>query len=191
MGEGTFSELVEQAGNPTFAIDGDYWNYKLNQRFVVRNGEVINEPDYESSRDYCIITKFGTMNTYHHKTINDIIKLKNSAWQVFSFGPQLVHNYTPIENYEDCFDYDVAWNSHPRAAIGYFKENHFCFLIVMGRNEIDHGCYLEDMARFFADLGCKEAYNLDGGSSVHMWYNGEEIGKPNDDKPLTDIIYIN
>ena len=61
----------------------------------------------------------------------------------------------------------------------------------MGRNEIDHGCYLEDMARFFANLGCKEAYNLDGGSSVHMWYNGEEIGKPNDDKPLTDIIYIN
>ena len=80
MGQGTFSELVEQVDNPTFAIDGDYWNYKLNQRFVVRNGEVINEPDYTSSRDYCIITKFGTMNTYHHKSITDITKLKNGAW---------------------------------------------------------------------------------------------------------------
>ena len=46
------------------------------------------------------------------------------------------------------------------------------------------------MAHFFADIGCKEAYNLDGGSSVHMWYDGQEIGKPSDDKPLTDIIYI-
>ena len=190
MGQGTFSELVEEAGNPIFAIDGDYWNYKLNQRFVVRNGEIINEPDYTSSRDYCIITKFGTMNTYHHKSITDITKLKNGAWQVFSFGPQLVHNYTPIENYEDCFDYDVAWNSHPRAAIGYFEKNHFCFLIVFGRNEIDHGCYLEDMAQFFVDLGCKEAYNLDGGSSVHIWYQGQEIGSPYEDKPISDIIYI-
>ncbi len=46
----------------------------------MRNGEIINEPDYTSSRDYCIITKFGTMNTYHHKSITDITKLKNSAW---------------------------------------------------------------------------------------------------------------
>ena len=46
------------------------------------------------------------------------------------------------------------------------------------------------MARFFEAIGCKEAYNLDGGGSTHIWYNGKEIGHPSKETRLADIIYI-
>lgn len=78
---------MREAGNPIVAINGDYWNYQINQRYVIRNGEILNEPLFNSSRDYCVINKFGEMDTYHHTTITDISQLKNSAWQIFSFGP--------------------------------------------------------------------------------------------------------
>ena len=193
QGSGTFSELVAQAqtheeGKIILAINGDYWNYKPQERLIVRNGELLSTLEYQSNRDYCVIYKAGVMKTYSYD-IDDPESLTN-CWQLFCFGPQLVNNYEPILNYNQIFDYDIAWNSHPRTAIGYYERNHFCFLIVYGRNAEDHGCYLEDMAQFFADLGCKYAYNLDGGSSSHIWYDGQEIGKPSADKPLSDIIYI-
>ena len=193
QGSGTFSELVEAAqsqedGEIICAINGDFWNYLAFERVIVRNGEVLSELEYISRRDYCVIAEDGTMRTYPAsiEDPNDLVK----CWQLFCFGPELVHNYKPVLDYSNCFDYDVAWNSHPRTAIGYYEKNHFCFLLVYGRNEKDHGCYLEEMAQFFADLGCKYAYNLDGGSSSHVWYDGKEQGKPNEDKPLSDIIYI-
>lgn len=191
QGSGTFSELVKEAEKEDdilLAINGDFWNFLSYERIIVRNGEVLSELQSLSRRDYCIIYENGTMWTYSYK-IKNPNRLTN-CWQLFSFGPRLVHNFEPILNYSDCFDYDVAWNSHPRTAIGYFEKNHFCFLLVYGRNEEDHGCYLENMAQFLADLGCKEAYNVDGGSSSHIWYNGKEIGKPSADKQLSDIIYI-
>jgi exopolysaccharide biosynthesis protein len=192
QGEGTFSELVEAAQDQEeseiiVAINGDYWNYMNYERSTVRNGELINKRDYPGRRDYCAIWSSGNMRTYPY-TIDP--ELLEGAWQTFSFGPRLMNDGRAIDDYSDIFDYDLAWHSHPRTAIGYYEPNHYCFLTVFGRTNVDNGCYLEQMAKFFEELGCRDAYNLDGGSSCHIWYEGEEIGKPDEDKPLSDIIYV-
>ena len=144
----------------------------------------------KSVRDYWVIYNDGSMEVIPHKQIKSNNDFPKDAWQIYSFGPSLVHKGELTTDYSDIFDRSISDYSHNRTAIGYFEPNHFCILIVAGRNQDDHGAFLDQMAQFFLDKGCVEAYNLDGGSSVHMWYNGEEIGKPDDDKPLTDIIYI-
>lgn len=188
----TISGLVSKVEDedPLLAINGDFWNHRLDDKIIVRNGEVLSDEVKYDIRDYCVIYNGGTMVTYHHGDIEDLSILTKNAWQVFSFGPQLVHKGEPILDYSDIYDTDLSNYSHPRTAIGYFEPNHYCFLVVAGRNMEDHGCFLEDMAQFFADKGCKEAYNLDGGGSSHIWYLGKELGVPSEDRPIPDIIYI-
>ena len=188
----TIGNLIEKVKDeePLLALNGDFWNYQLEQKVIVRNGEVLSDTVSVPVRDYCVIYGGGTMVTYHHDAIKDVSLLTKNAWQIFSFGPQLVHKGEPILDYGDIYDTDLSNHSHPRTAIGYFEPNHYCFLVVAGRNDVDHGCYLEDMARFFSDIGCKEGYNLDGGGSSHIWYKGEELGVPSEDRLIPDIIYI-
>ena len=50
------------------------------------------------------------------------------------------------------------------------------------------GLTLEAFGQLFADLGCKAAYNLDGGDSSAMYFNGQVYG-PNG-RGTSDIIYI-
>ena len=67
QGSGTFSELVDAASQEDdiiLAINGDYWNYKHYERLVVRNGEILTDPTYNSRRDYCAIYNSGIMRTY-------------------------------------------------------------------------------------------------------------------------------
>ena len=40
------------------------------------------------------------------------------------------------------------------------------------------GLTLEQFSQLFADLGCKAAYNMDGGRSAEMYYNGSVLNDP-------------
>jgi exopolysaccharide biosynthesis protein len=45
----------------------------------------------------------------------------------------------------------------------------------------------------FKDLGATVAYNLDGGGSTTMYFNGEVVNNPqgkNDERGTSDILYI-
>ncbi|MBQ7474419.1 MAG: phosphodiester glycosidase family protein, partial [Clostridia bacterium] len=52
-----------------------------------------------------------------------------------------------------------------------------------------------ELATFMQDLGVKEAYNLDGGGSSTMYFNGEVINNPTSggrikERGVSDIVYI-
>ena len=68
---------------------------------------------------------------------------------------------------------------NPRTAIGYYEPGHYCFVVVDGRQSgYSAGMRIERFARLFADLGCTAAYNLDGGRSSVMSFNGSFINHP-------------
>lgn len=187
--KGTMSELAKNV-NALVAINGDYWNYDVDQKIVLRNGDLKRELKSKSVRDYCVIYNNGIMQCFKHQNLTKPEYLYKNAWQIFTFGPIIVHNYKAITDFSDTYSPYISDYAHPRTAIGYFEPNHFCFLVVAGRNINDKGASLIRMARFFEAIGCKEAYNLDGGGSTHIWYNGKEIGHPSKETRLADIIYI-
>lgn len=97
-------------------------------------------------------------------------------------GPMLLQNGEIfITNEEErMFTGKGLTDKHPRTAIGYTKDNKLIILVVEGRSESGAGASLVQEAQIFKDLGCVEAFNLDGGGSSCLLINGKETIKPSD-----------
>ena len=81
---------------------------------------------------------------------------------------------------------------NPRSAIGYYEPGHYCFVVVDGRQDgYSYGLRIPELAAIFEELGCTEAYNLDGGGSAVMVFNHEKYSRQsNGGRDLGDIIYV-
>lgn len=86
-------------------------------------------------------------------------------------------------------------NRNPRTAVGMISEGHYVFVVVDGRQAgYSRGMYLDELAELMRGLGCQEAYNLDGGASVTMYFKGEVVNHSSyhsGDRPVTDCIFVN
>lgn len=55
------------------------------------------------------------------------------------------------------------------------------------------GVSLDEFAQIFKDLACKDAYNLDGGGSSKMYFQGQVVNNPlgkNRERGTSDILHI-
>ena len=178
-------EMAAEA-NAILAISGDFLTYQKNG-FLLRNGEV-----YAADRNYsiCVLYPDGTMETYDRGTykVEDI--LAKNPLQVWSFGPVLLdENGNVRDSYEVS---DAVSYPNPRSAIGYYEPGHYCFVVVDGRQEgHSRGMRIPQLAQVFADLGCSAAYNLDGGGTAVMLFDGETISRQsNGGRDLGDMLVI-
>ena len=81
--------------------------------------------------------------------------------------------------------------ANPRVGLGYYAPGHYCFIVVDGRTDDASGLTLEQFAQLFASLGCKAAYNLDGGRSSFMVYDGTVLNDPyKGGRSVSDCILI-
>lgn len=179
------TEMAAEA-NAIFAISGDFLTYQKSG-FLMRNGEI-----YVSDRNYsiCVLYPDGTMETHDRGTyqIQDI--LDRNPLQVWSFGPVLLDaNGQPRSSYDIS---DAVSYPNPRSAIGYYEPGHYCLVIVDGRQDgHSAGMRIPQLAQVFADLGCTCAYNLDGGGTAVMLFNGEIYSRQsNGGRDLGDILLI-
>ena len=137
-----------------------------------------------------------------------IQQLKNWSIQVwsiplplvntFAFGPTLVENgkIAVSENEE----VGQAMADNPRTAIGVIEESdgsvHYIVIVSDGRTSESSGLTLYEMAELMKSYGVTTAYNLDGGGSSTMYFNGQVINKPTtngnkiSERAVSDIVYI-
>ena len=86
--------------------------------------------------------------------------------------------------------------SNPRTAIGIIDENHYVFVVSDGRTSESEGLSLYELAEFMESLGVTTAYNLDGGGSSTMYFNGTVVNNPTtsgktiSERSVSDIVYI-
>lgn len=86
--------------------------------------------------------------------------------------------------------------SNPRTAIGIIDNLHYVFVVSDGRTEESEGLSLLELAEFMDGLGVETAYNLDGGGSSTMYFNGEVMNTPTTngrsikERSVSDIVYI-
>jgi exopolysaccharide biosynthesis protein len=68
------------------------------------------------------------------------------------------------------------------------------YVMVIADNESgsdEQGVTHQELAQFMQELGCREAYNLDGGNSAVLMYNGNMLNnKKGRERDVTDMIYF-
>lgn len=72
---------------------------------------------------------------------------------------------------------------------------HYVIIVSDGRTNESQGLSLYQLANLFVEEGCTVAYNLDGGGSSTLWFNGEVINHPTDgnqdgEREVSDIVYV-
>lgn len=176
---------LSQLTGALIAISGD--NFAYHQSIAVRNG-VEWENKLPVFGDICVLYYDGTMETYPQELKRadvDAIYAKE-PYQIWTFGPQLlVDGQVPAQF--------ANGKANPLSAIGYYEPGHYCFVLVDGRQKgYSWGMTYTELAQVFYDLGCKVAFNLDGGDTAVMTYLGEWRSQPEASSPrdTSDILYI-
>ena len=174
------------------AINGDYYGSQ-EKGYVLRNGVLFRESASRNQEDL-VIWNDGSFSVITEGEISPAELLENGAQQILSFGPALLLEGTVCVTTED--EVGKAKASNPRTAIGIVEPLHYLFVVSDGRTEESRGLTLYELAEFMQSLGTATAYNLDGGGSSTLYFNGQIMNNPTSsgksikERKVSDIVYI-
>jgi exopolysaccharide biosynthesis protein len=189
------TSAIAQEHNAIFAINGDYYGFR-DTGIVIRNGVVYRD---EGARQGLAFYKDGTVKVYDETTTTADQLIAEGVWNTLSFGPSLLNNGEIASGIEDV-EVDTNFGNHsiqgeqPRTAVGVIDQNHLVFVVVDGRSPgYSAGVTMTGLAQIMKDLGATTAYNIDGGGSSTMYFNGSLVNNPlgeNKERGTSDILYI-
>lgn len=176
------SSMAKRLG-AVLAVNASGFYAKTNKPMgtVVRNGELVSiDPAYTG--EILSLKSDGNLN---FTTINSEEEFNNlDIEQTFTFGPILVRDSQATQLNDT--------SRHPRTAIGQLDDNRYVIVVAEGRMEGADGMTLGELQQLFLNLGCKTAYNLDGGGSTTLYFQGKLINTPSDgsERSVVDMIYF-
>ena len=179
--------------NAILAINGDFYGANTTG-YVIRNGVVYrNTVREDASNGDLAIYKDGSFGIVYENDVSAEDLVKNGVVNLLAFGPTLVNNgkITVSSNSE----VGQSMASNPRTAIGIIDKNHYVIVVSDGRTSESQGLSLYQLAQVMKFYGVKTAYNLDGGGSSTLYFNGKVINKPTtngtiSERAVSDIVYI-
>ena len=188
------TSVTAAENNAILAINGDYYGAN-SSGYVIRNGVVYRDSarDNSSNGDLAIY-KDGSFKIIYENQVSADQLVQDGVVNLLAFGPSLVEDgeISVGTNAE----VGQAMASNPRTAIGIIDENHYIIVVSDGRTSESKGLSLYQMAEVMKSYGVKTAYNLDGGGSSTLYFNGQVINKPTtggskiSERAVSDIVYI-
>ena len=175
------------------AINGDYYGGRA-AGYVIRNGVLYRSTSAGDDQQDLVIYADGTFEVVSEGGVSAETLLKNGARQVFSFGPGLVSDGTVTVTADE--EVGRAKTTNPRTAIGEISPLHYVMVVADGRTSKSTGLSLYELAEYLQSLGVTTAYNLDGGGSSTLYFNGQVINNPTTngtaikERKVSDIVYI-
>ena len=180
--------------NAILAVNGDYYGAN-SSGYVIRNGVVYRDTVRENSDNGDLaIYKDGTFKIIYEDQISAEQLVKDGVMNLLAFGPALFENGEIAVGKNQ--EVGQAMASNPRTAIGIIDENHYIIVVSDGRTSESEGLSLYQLAEVMKSYGAKTAYNLDGGGSSTLYFNGQVINKPTtggnkiSERAVSDIVYI-
>lgn len=174
------------------AINGDYYGAQ-ERGYVLRNG-VLYRASAQSGTDALVIGADGNFRIITEGETSADTLVREGAWQVLTFGPALVKDGQVTVRSSD--EVGRAMTSNPRTAIGQISEGHYLLVVSDGRTKESTGLSLRQLAELMQSLGAQIAYNLDGGGSSTMVFQGRVVNNPTTngrsirERSVSDIVYI-
>ncbi len=180
--------------NAILAVNGDYYGANTTG-YVIRTGVVYRDTVREdSSNGDLAIYKDGSFKIIYEDQVSADQLVKDGVVNLLAFGPSLVENGEIVVDTNS--EVGQSMSSNPRTAIGIIDENHYIIIVSDGRTSESKGLSLYQMAEIMKSYGVKTAYNLDGGGSSTLYFNGQVINKPTtngntiSERSVSDIVYI-
>lgn len=190
-----YTSQIAEDNNAIFAINGDYYGFR-SDGIEIRNGVIYRD---EPARTGLAFYTDGSMKIYDETQTSAKQLLDEGVWNTLSFGPALIENSVMATNL-GTVEIDTNFGNHPiqgnqpRTGVGVIDENHFVFVVVDGRSTgYSRGASLTEFAQIFEELGCTDAYNIDGGGSSTMVFMGRVVNNPlgrNKERGTSDILFI-
>lgn len=188
------ADRIAKRYNAVLAINGDYFTYENSKKgVIVRNGEWLRT-NYAWERQTLIIDANGDFSIIP-TTEEAFAAFEGEIVHAFWFGPGLV---VDGERISDQAIEDLKMN------LGKGKKTQRIVLAQMGplsyliltcegpENPGSVGFTIAEMADLCLEMGCINAYNLDGGSSSSVALNYQKINalSSHKNRPVADIIYF-
>ncbi len=186
------TSTIASNNNAILAINGDFYGAQ-ERGYVLRNG-VIYRNTARSNQEDLVIYEDGSFEIIKEEDVSLESLLEKGAYNVLSFGPALIENYNISVTKNDEVGKSMA--SNPRTLIGMIDNLHYVFIVSDGRTSESEGLSLYELATLAQKLNIKTAYNLDGGGSSTMYFNGKVINNPTtsgrniSERSVSDIVYI-
>lgn len=181
------------ANNAILAVNGDYYGAN-STGYVIKNGVIYRDTvrdDYENG-DLAIFSD-GHFEIIYENEVTAQELLNKGVVNLLAFGPSLVENGQITVSSSS--EVGQAMSSNPRTAIGIIDENHYIIVVSDGRTSESAGLSLYQLAEVMQSYGVQTAYNLDGGGSSTLYFNGQVINKPTtngniSERSVSDIVYF-
>lgn len=174
------------------AINGDYYGAQ-ERGYVLRNG-VLYRSSAKRNTDALVIGTDGHFSIVSESSTSAEELQSANAWQVLTFGPALVEDGEVTVSAGE--EVGRSMQSNPRTAIGEIDAGHYLLVVTDGRTSQSAGLSLQELAEVMQSLGAKVAYNLDGGGSSTMVFQGRVVNQPTtngrsiQERGVSDIVYI-
>lgn len=187
----TPSSMAERTG-ALLAVSGDYYGAR-EKGYVIRNG-VLYRSRASAGQEDLVIDANGDFSIINESDVTAQALLDAGAMQVYSFGPGLLSEGEILVDQDD--EVGRAMASNPRTALAQVGPLHYLFVVADGRTAESEGLSLYDLAQFLKTLGATTAYNLDGGGSSAMIYQGQLVNHPtstgrrSNERSVSDIVAI-
>ena len=177
--------------NAVVAINGDYF-YFTHHGYILRQGQLFLD-DLRGDRDVLLIDEDGDFHIVRNPFTGQVSETIDGkkVMQAFFFGPVLVQNGKLVRDMD--LRYDMrAEERRQRMCIAQVGPLEYKCICCGPPARGNSGMTLEEFARLVYSLDVQTAYNLDGGDSTMLIFNGEKVNDPKspDTRDIADIIYF-
>lgn len=180
----TTSDAVSSNGG-IIGVNGSAFSYSNGKPsplgMCIKNGTIYG--DFMTSYSVMAVKWDGTIYTPEQGLMGTDL-LKEGVKDTYNFGPILIKDGKAQPAWAETAKY------YPRTAVGMISPNQYVLLVT------NTGTYAGlnhwDLVSIFSSYGCRYAYNLDGGGSSTLYYNGKVMNKliNNTQRPCGDFLYF-
>lgn len=178
--------------NAVVALNGDFYSM-VATGYITRMGEKDRKKP-SKTMDLLWIDELGDFHLIpagqdgQKKAIKEF-EAEHEMINGFAFGPALVVDGEKQEMRDNIWEHGIY--DEPRAGIGQIDTLTYALVVANGREKNSAGVTIAEFADIMHQLGCKQAYNLDGGNSATLVFNGKIVNeKSAEERKVQDIIYF-
>ena len=194
--------VIAKENKTVFAMGGDYYLFRMNRKglrigVVIRDGGILFDEGPTKPRNHypplqlMALYPDGDLRVFGYGETTAAELISGGARDVLSFGPYLIKDGVVNMDYVN-----YGYNFEPRVGIGMVEKGHYYALVVEGRIPESRGMACRETAELLKQLGCTQAFNLDGGWTSSMIFMGQQLnqldksGVHNNARPQNEILGV-